>query len=170
MTEIEKYPKDFQDFYLLFNWEWLLELHFRTVWPVGYSCLNAVAVNGYGREIDAFSECELGFNTSRNDFSWQQENHFYYGFMVMWWVCCTEGAVHTIWWILWFWPYETAWTWLQIRSAKVRIITSKKHFMSSQKTPLHHIAMTALLMGKIGSLGSIQWFYFINIGVPFMRC
>ena len=118
MANVEKYPKDFQEFLEFFKseedcWNYIFELR----WPKGYQCPKCNS-NKYWTTENKLIHCSnCGYQasiTSGTIFHGTRKPLLLW-FHIMWWVAAqkTGASAYNLMDFMGFGSYETAWTWLQ---------------------------------------------------------
>lgn len=126
MTNVEKYPKDFQEFLAFFTsendcWNYIFELR----WPAGYTCPRCGS-NTYWiteNKLIHCSECEYQGSITAGTIFHGTRKPLLLWFHIIWWVAAqkTGASAYNLMDFMGFGSYETAWTWLQkLRRAMVR--------------------------------------------------
>jgi len=126
MTNLEKYPKDFQEFLVFFKseedcWNYISEMR----WPEGYICPKCGS-NKYWlteNKLIHCSECEYQCSITAGTIFHGTRKPLLLWFHIMWWVAAqkTGASAYNLMDFMGFGSYETAWSWLQkLRRAMVR--------------------------------------------------
>ncbi len=126
MTNIERYPKDFQEFLDFFAsendcWNYIFEIR----WPNGYTCPKCGSKKFWITENKLIhcSECAYQGSITAGTIFHGTRKPLLLWFHIMWWVAAqkTGASAYNLMDFMGFGSYETAWTWLQkLRRAMVR--------------------------------------------------
>jgi len=126
MTNVEQYPKDFQEFLEQFKgeadcWNYIFNLR----WPEGYSCPKCNS-NQYWmtkQRLIHCSSCGYQASITGGTIFHGTRKPLLLWFHIMWWVAAqkTGASAYNLMDFMGFGSYETAWAWLQkLRRAMVR--------------------------------------------------
>lgn len=126
MTNVENYPKDFQEFLSKFKneedcWEYVFELR----WPEGYTCAKCNSSKYWitKQKLIHCSNCGFQASITGGTIFHGTRKPLLLWFHVMWWLVAqkTGGSAYNLMDFMGLGSYETAWTWLhKLRRAMVR--------------------------------------------------
>jgi transposase-like protein len=122
----KKYPKDFQEFLVLFPnedscWQYLIEIR----WSDGYVCPHCGSKKYWltAKHKVHCSSCEKEISITSGTIFQESKKPLLLWFHIMWWVVAqkTGASAYNLKDFMGFGSYETAWTWLhKLRRAMVR--------------------------------------------------
>lgn len=126
MTNVENYPKDFQEFLSQFKseedcWEYIFKLR----WPEGYTCTKCSSSKYWitKQKLIHCSSCGFQASITGGTIFHGTRKPLLLWFHVMWWVVAqkTGASAYNLMDFMGLGSYETAWTWLhKLRRAMVR--------------------------------------------------